>query len=81
MEGGNFSVGSLTFSNQGILNAINFMINIYYPVISYYDPVIIICSTVNNALILYVIIRSRLFYQKTSKNVKHLNYYLLIKQK
>ena len=56
-------------SNQGILNAISILSIIYFPITSYYNPTAVLFSSVNNGIVLYVLIRSRLFYQKTSKNV------------
>ena len=56
-------------SNQGILNAISLLSIIYYPITSYFNPTAVLFSSVNNGIVLYVLIRSRLFYQKTSKNV------------
>lgn len=56
--------------NQELLNAISVMMSIYYPITSYYDPVIFIFSNVNIALVLYVLLLSQLFYKKTSKTVR-----------
>ena len=69
---GSNSISITPTTNQAILNVINIMLSIYYIIIAFYNPVVIFVASVNNALILYVLIRSKLFYEKTSKTVSFL---------
>lgn len=50
--------------------AIELLGMIYFPITSYLLPIAIALATVNNALVLYVMLRSKRYRELTSKNVR-----------
>ena len=52
-----------------IIHTVEFLASVYFPLTAYILPLMIALSTVNNSLVLYVMLRSKRYKELTAKNV------------